>query len=133
MSAFADISAALDELTSELGLPTAWENRDFEPTNDTLYLRPTLLPATTEPSGLPDSDEHSGIYQVDVIAPMGSGKGEAIEKADIVANQFKRGKIITHNGVNVWVLSVSRGVGGRDGSWYILPVQISYKAYTDIR
>jgi len=133
MSAFTDISAALDTLAATLAYPIAWENKDFTPETNTLYLRVTMLPASTEQAGVIDSDVHIGIYQIDVIAPMGVGKGEAMEVADIVADKFTRDQVIVENGVKVWILSTSRAKGMRSESWYILHIEVIFKAYTDIR
>ena len=94
MSAFTDISAALDARTNSLSLPTAWENLEFTPTTGVLFLRPTLMPAYTEQAGLGANglDEHGGIYQIDIIAPSANGKGTATIKADVIADHFKRGR-----------------------------------------
>ena len=131
MSAFTDISAALDSRTDLLSLPTAWENGDYTPENGTLYLRTTLLPADTVQSELGSTglDEHSGIYQIDVLAQSGGGKGQAIIQADLVADQFARGTVLTYNGVNVRIGSVSRGVGNRQDAWFIFPVFIEYQSF----
>lgn len=133
MTVFADISAALDGHLNAMSLPTAWENNEYTPTIGELYLRPTLLPASTEPSSYESSDEHSGVYQIDVIAPMGGGKGQALTQADLIADQFKSRQTITYNGVNVYLQSTSRLRSARDDGWYIVPISVTYRAYTTPR
>jgi hypothetical protein len=113
-----------------MALPTAWENKDFTPTQGQLYVRPTLLPGNTEPSSFDSSDEHLGVYQVDVIAPSNKGKGEALIQADLIADQFKSRQVLTYNGVKVHLTSVSRGNGALSDGWYILPITAAYRAYT---
>tara|TARA_R110000851_G_scaffold40345_1_gene101792 strand:+ start:908 stop:1315 length:408 start_codon:yes stop_codon:yes gene_type:complete len=135
MSAFTDISAALDARTNSLSLPTAWENVTFTPTTGTLYIRPTLIPAYTEQAGLGLNglDEHAGIYQIDIIASGSTGKGEATIKADAIADHFKRGLVLTYNGVNVRLSKTSRGVGKRDEAFFVIPIFITYKVFTQPR
>jgi hypothetical protein len=130
MTVFADISSALDSHLNDMALPTAWENNNFTPTQDQLYVRPTLLPGNTEQSSFNSSDEHLGIYQVDVIAPANKGKGEALIQADLIADQFKSRQILTYNGVKVYLTAVSRGNGTVSDGWYILPITAAYRAYT---
>ena len=75
---FADISSALDSRLNNLAgsSPIAWENTVFTPVKDTLYLRPTILPALTTQAALGTSgiDEYIGIYQIDIFAPSGKGR-----------------------------------------------------------
>ena len=132
MSAFTDISAALDARTNSLSLPTAWENIAFQPVTGTLYIRPTLMPADTVQAGLGSSglDEHLGIYQIDICAKASTGKGEATIKADVIADHFKRGLVLTYNGVNVRLSKTSRGLGKRDEAWFVIPIFITYQVFT---
>lgn len=135
MSAFTDISAALDAHCAELLLPTAWENSGFTPTEGVLYIRPTILPASTDQAGCGEGglDEHVGLYQVDIIAPALTGKGEAVIQADIVADKFRRGTSLIYNGVSLILSKASRGAGKRDGAWFVIPVTIQYQSFTQPR
>ena len=137
MSVFNDISTALDTRLSVMtGLPpVAWENVEYEPVVGTLYLRPTNISGDTNQATLGTSgqDMTIGIYQVDVIAQAGRGKSTALLMADKVANQFKRGTDLTSNGRVVTVVSVQRAVSSQDSGWYIIPVEIIYKSFTDAR
>jgi hypothetical protein len=134
MTIFADISGALDgHLDTMTDLPdVAWENGDFQPIKDELYLRASVLPGDTVQGGLGDEglDEHLGIYQVDIAAPAGAYKSAAYIMADKVADHFKRGSTVSYNGVNVRIRNVSRDVAGREDGWYIFPVSITYFSHT---
>lgn len=81
---FRDISAALSGRLNTLtgGTPIAWENSEYTPTMGTMFLRETLLPANTVQGSLGTigKDEHGGIYQVDIFAPKGSGKGRQLPR-----------------------------------------------------
>lgn len=139
MSVFADISYMLDtHLGGMTGKPNliAWENRVVEPVKDELYIRPTLISGDVNQATLGESgtDMNIGIYQVDVFAPSGKGKKEAIEMADLIANRFKRGTDLTHNGRTLRTRSVSRQVAVNDiNGWFMIPVEINYIAYTEAR
>lgn len=132
MSAFTDISAALDARTNSLSLPTAWENIAFQPVTGTLYIRPTLMPADTVQAGLGTNglDEHLGIYQIDIISTSAKGKGEATIKCDVIADHFKRGTVLSYNGVNVRITKSSRGQGKRDEAFFVIPIFITYQVFT---
>lgn len=138
-SQFTDISAALDVnlnvYAAANSVSVAWENIDFTPTAGTLFVRPTLLPADSVQSGLGATgiDNNLGIYQIDVIAPLDKGKFAATSNADLIGQQFKRGTILTYNGLTVTLSKTSRGSGIRDGGWFIIPVFVTYQSFTQPR
>tara|TARA_R110002095_G_scaffold212958_1_gene202884 strand:+ start:332 stop:748 length:417 start_codon:yes stop_codon:yes gene_type:complete len=134
---FADISSALDSRLNTLTgqSPIAWENTAYIPVKDTLYLRPTILPALTLQAGLGVNgiDEYIGIYQIDIFAPAGKGRGEAEIKADAVADHFKRGTDLSKNGKTVRLGNVSRNSGIRDEDRFIISISINYMAHVTPR
>lgn len=137
MSAFLDISAALNGRLNTLtgSTPVAWENYPYEPAQGTMYLRPTLIPDDTETAtmGTNGTDEHSGVFQIDVMAPAGGGRGAAYVKADSIADHFKRETELTYNGRLVRCLNVSINTATQDNGWFMLPVRVDYLSYTDKR
>lgn len=137
MSVFLDISAALDTRIGTLsgGSPIAYMNKRYEPTEGTLYLRPTMLPAETFGAVVGSSadggkDMQTGLYQIDVFAPSDEGKNEAYTKADAIADHFKPVTELTYNGRIVRCVSVSIEPAIQDGGWYQVPVVVRYRAYT---
>jgi|TARA_R110000822_G_scaffold59380_5_gene148250 hypothetical protein len=130
---FSDISAALDSQLNTLtgSSPVAWENTVYKPIKNTLYLRPTHLPAPTVQAGLGTTgiDEYLGLYQIDVFAPAGTGRGIAEAKADVIANHFKRGTDLLYNGVYVRLGNVSRNAGLIDEDRFVISVTINYTAH----
>lgn len=69
-------------------LTVAWENHPFTPPAGT-YLRGFLLPARTNSIDLAsDHRGYLGIYQVDVVAPIGAGPGGAQGIAEEIADLF---------------------------------------------
>ena len=134
---FADISSALDARLNSLfgSIPTAWQNTAFVPVKDTLYLRPTVLPASTIQAALGTNgiDEYIGIYQIDIFAPAGKGRGEAEIKADSVADHFKRGTDLSKNGKTIRLGNVSRNAGIRSEDRFIISISINYMAHVTPR
>lgn len=138
MTVFFDISAALDgNLDSMSGKPPiALENGKYTPVMGTLFVRPTLIPGDTIQASLGSTgtDQSVGIYQIDIFSEAGEGKNEAIIMADLIADQFKRGTVMTYNSRTVRVMNVSRGssVNNVDG-WFQIPIVITYISFTQPR
>lgn len=137
-TAYNDIGAALTARLNTLSpAPSiASENYPFTPVADTLYVRETLIPGdVTAPAiGSASQDHTIGIYQVDVFSPLNVGKADAVEQADAIADHFKRGTVLTYNGVNVRLQNVSRGTGqADDGKYWQIPIQITFEVYTNAR
>ena len=126
---FSDISAALDTRLSTLfrSPPVAWENIAYKPIKNKLYLRPTHLPSATVQAGLGTAgiDGYSGLYQIDVFAIAGKGRGEAEAKADAIADHFKRGTDLLY----VRLGDVSRNAGLIDEDRFVISVTINYMAH----
>ena len=130
---FNDIQAALDTQLNTRGEPIAFPNVPFKPVNGTPYLRPTFFPADTVQAsmGANGKDETNGVYQVEVIIPLGSGRPQLV---DTVADLFRRGTVLTYNGVNVRIRSVSVGLAlALDQTWYSVPVSANFFTYTEAR
>lgn len=134
---FADISAALDSQLNTLpgSSPIAWANTNYKPTKNTLYLRPNILPASANQSGLGSAgiDTHLGIYQVDIFAPTGKGRGIAEAKADAIADHFKRGTDLVYNGVTVRLGNNSRAAATIEDDRYVISVSINYMVHATPR
>lgn len=131
---FKDIQGALRAQLSSLpsAPPISWENRNYTPDSKVLYLRATSLQGETVQACLGDSGEdmHDGIFQVDVFIPDNKGR---TAWADAIADHFKRGTVLTRNGVNVRIRSTSISPGIKDNHFYIVPVSIVYQAFTPPR
>jgi hypothetical protein len=133
MTIFNDIQAALDtQLSTVTGIPVAYPNVPYKPSAGTAYLRASFLPAETVQAsmGATGKDETNGIYQIDVVAPRGSGR---VQQIDTVADLFKRGTVLTYNSVKLRVRSVSIAPAILDGEWYFVPISVSFQTYTEAR
>ncbi len=128
---FLDLSAALDaRLDAMTGKPPiAWENLKYEPVSGALYIRPTNLQGET--IAVTERDKTIGIYQVDIFAPSGAGKNEGLLMADLVADQFKTGTLMTYNARVVESQKVSRAViTNDDNGWSHIMIEIEYFTFT---
>jgi len=130
---FNDVQAALDaKLATITATPIAFPNIPYKPQAGTVYLRATFLPADTVQASMGEDgkDETNGIYQVDVVVPRGTGRPQL---TDTVADLFKRGTVLTYNGVKVRVRSVSMASAILDEEWYFVPISVNFQTYTEAR
>lgn len=135
MANFLEITRAIAGHLSTLtgGWPIAYPNLAYEPTTGTDYLRLSFIPALTEQADLGTNGLNSniGIAQVDVFSAGQDGWSEAFDKADDIAEHFKRGTKLTNGGIVVTIQSVELGPPLNEGGWYQLPISINYRAYTE--
>lgn len=126
----ASIRAALATRLNTLDLPTAWENSNFTPPANAVYVAEALLPNETLSVGVSSasSDNFGGIYQVLVYAPAGAGKGAAVEMAEQIVGAFPKGASLTYSGTTVRILRASQAPALMSGDRYAIPVSIVYRA-----
>jgi hypothetical protein len=132
MSTFANILNGLNtRLNSLSGLPeVAWPNTKYNPKQNTTWIRPTLLPATSQLYTLKDERFHQGIYQVDIYVPLEKGTKTLYDLADDVRQHFEAQRSLTSGSDTVFIQEVSMSPATRDESWYSLFVSISYQCYS---
>lgn len=131
MGVFTNIEAALNTRLATLSgsPPVAWPNVHYQPSENTTFLRPTLLPAAAVLDTLAGIEEHKGIYQVDVFVPVEKGVNALNTLLDSIQNLFKANKTLTATDV-VFVQAVSRSRGQRQESWYVGFVEVNYICYS---
>lgn len=131
---FNDIQAALDNRLSSLsgGYDIAWQNIKYEPTGNATFLAPTFIPDEMLQVSLGSNgkDEMNGLYQVDVVYPAGQGRSSV---PDAIADHFKRGTVLSYNGTNVRVRSVSIAQAITEGAYHFVPITVNFQTYTDAR
>jgi len=132
---YSDIASALDTQLNLLGETVAWENRHFTPPTSGLYLMQFNIPASTTQAdlGTNGTDYTVGIYQVSVVGVFGKGKAAIYTLSDSVADQFKRGTVMTYNGTTVRVKTVERAPMLIDEQSAIIPISVTYETYTTAR
>lgn len=129
-----DITTALESMLGVWadgeGVPVAWDNIQFEPPTDAVYLISHDMPASPYSIDLAGRCRvHPGVYQVSIVAPAGSGKAQAKELARRVAALFAENQEIPGDGFTAWVISPPAIYPGiPDGVSYTIPVSINYRA-----
>ncbi|UGB01810.1 DUF4128 domain-containing protein [Leclercia sp. G3L] len=129
-----DITTALEAMlglwADGEGVQVAWDNIQFDPPGDGLYLISHDMPAQPYSIDMAGGCRaYPGVYQVTVVAPAGGGKSQARALARRVAGLFPENQEIPGDGFTAWVTSppaIYRGIP--DGVSYSIPVSINYRA-----
>lgn len=110
------------------GFATAWENVPYSPSTGTPWQRVTLLPGKTENPTMGDGFRREvGVLEVLLHYPPNKGSQEATARAEAIRAGFPRGQTFTEGSVRVLIdQHPSIGHGMNDGSWFVLPVSITY-------
>lgn len=126
-SVFNDIQNALNTcLNGIAGLPTIFfPNSLKEPTQNTSYIAPMLLPARSVVYTLNNENSHSGIYQVDIYTVLKRGTATTLSIADSIRDGFNRQRL-TVNGTVVNIQQISVSQSQRVESWWHCYVEINY-------
>lgn len=111
-------------------LQVAYQNVHFTEPAAT-YLRPFMLPAPTFSDDLEGTHRgHHGIFQVNVVAPIGNGPGVAETIAEAIAALFPLNQPdLRAAGVNI-TEPMTFGPAIQDSERYTLPVFCRYRADT---
>ncbi len=112
-----------DHLETIGGLPEIFYPNVGEPIPATDYIRPDVLPATTDPVGIKTTDRESGIFQVSIFTVKGSGELVAARVAQLLLDGFPRNLSLTGVRFNV---TGSVEPPEYEGKWQITPVSFSY-------
>ncbi|MFX0566832.1 phage tail terminator-like protein [Kosakonia cowanii] len=129
-----DITTALESMlglwADSEGVRVAWDNIQFDPPGDGLYLISHDMPAQPYSIDMAGGCRvYPGVYQVTVVAPAGGGKSQARVLAQRVAGLFPENQDIPGDGFTAWVTSPpSIYPGIADGVSYSIPVSINYRA-----
>lgn len=124
--------ARLAALTTSPVMPVAYPNVSYDPPA-TGYLRASHLPNETEQVTISATGQnrHFGLLQVDVAWPKGEGSLKPLEIAAQIVAHFKRGTLITQDGIAILIVappSVAPPLD--DDPFWIYPVTIPYQADT---
>ena len=123
-------AAFVTKLQAFTGLPSvAWENVPYTPATGVPYLQPALLPG--EPFqreiGTNGINRHSGIYQISVFAPTGTGIAVLNTLVSALCDHFKRGTILNYGGSIVTIQKAYSGLTIQEADWQHVPVTIQYR------
>jgi len=130
----AKIESALIQAYEEaaLGLPTAYENRGFDPPNDApwaaLYVLPNQPDVVTLGNG--GEDDHTGVLQIDLRYPLNAGNGAAVAMADLIRDVYEAGVDLTYEDQVVVITGCGRSSGARELGMYKIIISITWYART---
>lgn len=115
-----------------LALPTAYEGVAFTPPAGEAWAQLTSLRAGADVAslGAGGQDEHTGVLQIDVNVPEGSGTGALLAHADTLRAHFVAGRSFTYATQAVRVRSASASPIRRVDGWLRLSVSVTYSAFT---
>lgn len=133
MSAITDLRSALRaNLLTVSGLPpVAWQNRAFEPTPGSPWLRETLLPAGANLASIAGVITEAllredGIYQITVFYPAGGDLKAAESLVDSIRSAFRPGIVVTHGGIAAVCTRAEVARAVQEPDWYGIPISIRY-------
>ncbi len=113
-------------------LTVSYPNTDYtvpQPSKTVQWLRATFMPADTATLGLyqADTNQHYGIFQIDVFQGQGIGEPAPGRVASAIIDYFARGTRLSLDGFNVDIVrSPFRGPMIMDDPWVFIPVRIPY-------
>ena len=92
-------------------LPTAWEGVSFTPPS-TIYQRVQVQPRRIEDPVLGTGFHREFVsFQVFVVSPVNKGTAEAISRAELIRDRFKKGTSLLENNIRIHVLSTPQIAG----------------------
>lgn len=111
-------------------LEIAWPGLDITPDGD--YLDVSIIPNTVIQSsfGTDGFNRHDGLMSIGVLWKKGVGVIAPAEEASLIVAHFKRGTVITKNGVSVRTGPPRTAQAISDGSRMRLPVIIPWSVDT---
>jgi hypothetical protein len=121
------LETRLDALTPTL--LTAWENVNFISTADA-YQSVTVLFAKPENPVFGDNfNRQRGMMIVELVYPLGSGRKDALARAELTKNWFPRGLSLTDDGVTTVIEETPEiAKGGVASDKYVIYVKIRFFA-----
>ncbi|WP_447650993.1 phage tail terminator-like protein [Pseudomonas abietaniphila] len=111
-------------------LRIAYQGVAFEPGDDETYLRAFTLPAGTDTQTLEGTDRvYTGVFQISVVAPAGSGTGDAEGLVDDLDDLFPNFLRLQQGDFEVMVLTpVEPGPAIVDDTTLTVSASFQYRA-----
>lgn len=132
MGVNANIQIALDTRLSQLEsniLQIAWPNVNYNPTVTQIFLRPSLIPGSTELYTLANQHKYIGIYQIDIYVPLNRGTHTLNDYADQILDLFNADKTLVANGTTVFIQAITPLRMQREENHFSGGIEISYICY----
>lgn len=132
MGVFSNIQRALDtKLNTLANRPfIAWPNTKYAPTENTAFIRPTLLPVSSDLYTLNNEHRNPGIYQIDVFVPLEKGLNSALSLIDDIAEHFSSDRRLSAGTDTVFIQNISISPAERQEAWLRIYIEINYVCYS---
>jgi hypothetical protein len=120
----------LDTWATANSVSIAWENHEFEPVADQVYAEARLLPARTKDLFMDQTGrDYTGIFQVNLSMPLGTGAAAAMTLIDSLDDAFPGS--FTQGGIRVTLISpMSPAPALPVPDRYVVPVSTEYRVVT---
>jgi hypothetical protein len=101
-------------------------NVPFTPPADRRFFSLSFLPNEPDPSGLGAGagNTWTGVFQIDIMVPIGAGTAEISAKYDSVCRLFSRGKTFDE----VMILRTYRAAEGPETDFYRTVIRVEFRA-----
>jgi hypothetical protein len=112
--------------SNEKPLNIALPNISFnEPDNKRFFIL-SFLPGEPEPAGMGENAENrwDGIFQIDIMVPLGAGMDETTAKYDWISKLFQRGKSFR----DIMIKRTYRAAHGAETAYYRTVVRVEFTA-----
>lgn len=108
----------------------AWENKSFDPPTSGFWYRVTLLPGVPRAAAIGEAaqNRHVGVFVVSIFGQPDQGDGLVAEEAERIAACYKRGTVLTANGVQVVCVRAYRKEGQEEPDCFGVPVFVEWRA-----
>lgn len=112
----------------------AYENNEFDPSNKSLWLRASFLPASSLSTGktLASSDEQRGIFQVSVFCAINNGSYDNIvlNAIDEILAGFRDTTSVSYLDQNVSIMESTVTSGSENEAWFKRDISINYLTFS---
>tara|TARA_R110002020_G_scaffold270751_1_gene486006 strand:- start:6128 stop:6553 length:426 start_codon:yes stop_codon:yes gene_type:complete len=125
------LGASIPNITSN---DIAFENKDFDPKNKSLWLAVYFIPATTDMMGKTStsSDEQRGVFQVSVFVSLNNDDYDntQLQTIDSILSAFQYNSKTVYNTQTVDILESTVNNGTENESWFKRDISINYLTYS---
>jgi hypothetical protein len=125
------LGASVPNITSD---DIAFENKDFDPKNKSLWLACYFIPATSDMLGksVTSSNEDRGVWQVSVFVALNNNDYDNVQLQTIdsilSAFQYNSGTVYNDQKVDILDSTVNNGI--ENESWFKRDISINYLTFS---
>ena len=125
------LGASIPNITSS---DIAFENKDFDPANKSLWLACYFIPATADSMGKTSasSDEQRGVFQVSVFTSLNNNDYDnaQLQTIDSILSAFQYNSSTVYNNQKVDILESTVNNGTENESWFKRDISINYLTFS---